>query len=47
MIKFLSVHRVHLTDDDEDEANSDDLASDVGVKISHANLADALETRIG
>ena len=34
-------------DDDEDDANSDDLASDVELEVSHADLAGALETRIG
>ena len=44
---FLSVHRVRPTDDDEDEANSDHLVSDVELEVSHANLENALETRIG
>ena len=44
---FLSVHRVRPTDDDEDDANSGYLASDVEPEVSRANLADVLETRIG
>ncbi len=44
---FLSVYRVRPTDDDEDEAHSDDLASDEELEVSHASLTDALETRVG
>ena len=34
-------------DDDDDAAHSDDLASDEELEVSHATLADALETRVG
>ena len=45
---FVNVHRVPPTDDDEDEeAHSDDLASDKELELSHANLTDTLETRVG
>ena len=44
---FLSVYRVRPTEDDEDEAHSDDLASDEELEVSHASLADALDSRIG
>ena len=44
---FLSVYRIRPTDDDEDDANSDDLVSDVELDVSHVDLAGALETRIG
>jgi hypothetical protein len=40
---FLSVYRIRPTDDDSDDANSDNLASDVELEVSHANLAGALE----
>ena len=44
---FMNVYRVRPTDDDDDEAHSDDLASDEELKVSHASLKDALETRVG
>ena len=44
---FLSVHRVRPTDDDDDQAHSDDIASDEELEVSHNSLEDALETRIG
>ena len=47
MSNFLSVYRIRPTDDDSDDANSDNLASDIELEVSHADLASALETRIG
>ena len=43
---FLSVYRVRPCDDDDDDENSDNLASDEELEISHAGLAEALQTRI-
>ena len=47
MSNFLSVYRIRPADDDEEDANSDNLASDVELEVSHADLESALETRIG
>ena len=43
----MCVYRVRPTDDDEDEAHSDDLASDEELEVSHVELTDALDTRVG
>ena len=45
--KFLCVYRVRPADDDEDEAHSDDLASDEELEVSYVELTDALDTRVG
>ena len=44
---FLSVHRMRPQNDEVDDAHSSDMASDEELEVSHADLQEALKTRIG
>jgi len=43
---FLAVHRMRPADDESDAGNSEDMLDDADVDVDHANLAQALTSRV-